>query len=347
MAVSFDFRRRLGSGYFGEVWLAIDIGLGCEVALKCIPPDKLINKKNFYQEAQVLKASEHPNIVRVNETGKLDDGRIYVSMEYLPNGSLEDEAQGAFVALSRAKRVMIDVLRALAYAHEQGIVHCDIKPANILIGNANEGKLSDFGLALPGIRHLNLAYLKKYQYILHLAPEVRRVQDYSPLSDVYACGATYYRLVNGDNYLPQMSLNDAQILARRGEFPPRNKYRDFIPTSLKRMIKKALAVDTKMRYRTAEEMRHAVEQQIINVDWNENTLQDGIIWRGADNHGVKYEIKKVWQGQMYWMVETRRGRSQQHLRRIKRLCHYKLSSQNATSLARRILQNFVTGKHSY
>lgn len=110
MAVSFDFRRRLGSGYFGEVWHAIDVGLGCEVALKCIPPDKLINEKNFYQEAQVLKASEHPNIVRVNETGKLNDGRIYVSMEYLPNGSLEDEAQGAFVALSRAKRVMIDVL---------------------------------------------------------------------------------------------------------------------------------------------------------------------------------------------------------------------------------------------
>lgn len=81
MAVSFDFRRRLGSGYFGEVWEAIETGLDHTVALKCIPPDRIINQDNFFQEAQVLKTSEHPNIVRVNDTGVLEDGRVYVSME--------------------------------------------------------------------------------------------------------------------------------------------------------------------------------------------------------------------------------------------------------------------------
>ena len=65
MAPSFDFKKRLGSGYFGEVWLAVDTGLNYECALKCIPPDKVINKDNFYQEAQVLKAAEHPNIIKV------------------------------------------------------------------------------------------------------------------------------------------------------------------------------------------------------------------------------------------------------------------------------------------
>lgn len=119
MPVSFDFKRRLGSGYFGEVWYAIDTGLDCEVALKCVPPDKIIYKENFYQEAQVLKASEHPNVVKVNDTGDLDDGRIYVSMEYHPNGSLEDEAQGASLPLSRVKRLMIDILRGLDYAHSK------------------------------------------------------------------------------------------------------------------------------------------------------------------------------------------------------------------------------------
>ena len=92
MSVGFDFKKRLGAGHFGEVWHAVDLGLNSECALKCIPPDKVINKKNFYQEAQTLKAAEHANIVRVNETGKLDDDRIYVSMEFLANGSLEDEA---------------------------------------------------------------------------------------------------------------------------------------------------------------------------------------------------------------------------------------------------------------
>ncbi len=97
MSAGFDFKKRLGAGHFGEVWHAIDLGLNSECAVKCIPPDKVINKDNFYQEAQTLKAAEHQNIVTVSETGTLDDGRVYVVMEYLSNGSLEDEAQGGYI----------------------------------------------------------------------------------------------------------------------------------------------------------------------------------------------------------------------------------------------------------
>ncbi len=74
MPVSFDYRSRLGSGYFGEVWRVIETGLDIEVALKLIPPDKIINRSNFFQEAQVLKTAEHPNIVHVYDTGTLTDG---------------------------------------------------------------------------------------------------------------------------------------------------------------------------------------------------------------------------------------------------------------------------------
>jgi serine/threonine protein kinase len=192
MAVSFDWKKRLGSGHFGEVWLAMDTGLGCEVAVKCIPSAKIINQKKIFQEAQILKAAEHPNIIRVYETRDFGDGRIYVSMEYLKNGSLEDDARGAPIALSRAKRLMIDVLRGLEHAHNQDIVHCDVKPANILIGNNGEAILSDFGLALPNIKSLNTNELKQYQYAMHLAPEVKQLQDYSNLSDIYAAGVTLF-----------------------------------------------------------------------------------------------------------------------------------------------------------
>jgi serine/threonine protein kinase len=236
MSAGFDFKRRLGSGHFGEVWYATDLGLNAECALKCIPPDKVINQNNFYQEAQTLKAAEHPNIVRVNETGELGDGRIYVSMEYLANGSLEDEARGAYVPLRRAKRLMCDVLRGLEYAHEQGIVHRDIKPANIMIGNSNEGKLSDFGLALPNIQGLDLSAVKGYQYLLHLAPEVTTFADHDKLADVYAAGVTLYRLVNGDSYLPVLPPMEAIRRARAGEFPNRKNYRGFVPAALKKVI---------------------------------------------------------------------------------------------------------------
>ena len=103
MAAGFDYRKRLGVGYFGEVWLVTDTGLNADRALKLIPPNKVLNPRNFFHEAQVLKAVEHSNIVRVEETGTLRDGRIYVAMEYLANGSLDDEAKGSYVPLTRAK----------------------------------------------------------------------------------------------------------------------------------------------------------------------------------------------------------------------------------------------------
>jgi serine/threonine protein kinase len=344
MATSFDFRRRLGSGHFGEVWRAIDTGLGCEVALKCIPPDKIINQANFFQEAQVLKATEHPNVVHVNDTGRLDDGRIYVSMEYLPRGSVEDEAQGAPLPLSRAKRLMIDVLRALGHAHKQNVVHRDVKPANILIGDAGEAKLSDFGLALPDLQSLNVAQLKQYQYVLHLAPEVRRVQDYTALSDIYAAGVTLYRLVNGDSNLPQVSPAQAHALARRGEFPPRKGYRDFIPQALRRLINKAMNLDPALRYQSADDMRHALEHQLLLVDWSEGIAPTISSWTGIDARGLRYEVIKSQQANRRWAVQTRCGATLESMRRVGRHCAADLRRQDADKRARRVLQAYVSGK---
>lgn len=342
MAVTFDFKKRLGSGYFGEVWHVVDTGLGCEVALKCIPPDKIINPQNFFQEAQALKLSEHPNIVRVNETGNLDDGRVYVSMEYLPRGSLEDETQGAPMPLTRAKRLMIDTLRGLGHAHLKAVVHRDVKPANILIGNAGEAKLSDFGLAVPDIKNMNIAQLKQYQYMLHLAPEVRQPQDYTYLSDIYAAGITLYRLINGDSHLPAISPQQAQRLAKRGEFPPRDKYREYVPQSLRRLINKAMSVDPTNRFQSADEMRHALEHQKLMVDWSEATLPNRQIWTGISQDGINYRVLKLHTNRNGWQIQTQRGKAE--LRRVTALCGDNLRKEDADKRARRILQDLVTGK---
>lgn len=344
MAVSFDRKRRLGAGHFGEVWHAVDTGLDCEVALKCIPPDRIVNPDNFFQEAQVLRASEHPNIVRVNETGTLDDGSIYVSMEYLPAGSLEDEAKGAPVPLPRAKRLMIDVLRGLGHAHSQGVVHRDIKPANIMIGNNGEGKLSDFGLALPDVTRLDLSRLKQYQYLMHLAPEVNSLGDYTALCDVYACGVTLYRMVNGDGNLPPIRPAEAQALARRGEFPPRDRYRDFVPPALKRVINKALSANPAERYQSADDMRRALERLTLNVGWSESSSPTRSVWTGQDSEGRRVEVVKAAQSDGTWLVSVRRSTPNGSMRKIHNIGWTELSAKDATRQAAKVLHDLVLGR---
>lgn len=340
MTASFDFRKRLGSGYFGEVWHAVDTGLDCEIALKCIPPDKIINTGNLHQEAQTLKLSEHANIVRVNETGTLSDGRVYVSMEYLPRGSVEDEASGDILGLPRAKQLMVDVLRGLAYAHRQSIVHRDIKPANIMIGNAGEGKLSDFGLAVPDIASVDASQFKQYQYRLHLAPEVRKMKDYTIVSDIYACGVTLYRLINGDTYLPAIDLAEATRRARRGEFPPRDHYRYFIPTSLRRLINRAININPDHRYQSADDMRHALEQQSLLVTWNEKQISGGICWEGQSLRGRGYLLSLKQTPRSGWSIEFKTGMNGK-LRRKTADCHSKMTKAKSHLMARRILQRIT------
>jgi len=343
MPAGFDFKKRLGAGHFGEVWHAVDLGLNAECALKCIPPNKIINKNNFYQEAQTLKAAEHPNIVKVTETGTLDDGRIYVVMEFLANGSLEDQAQGGYVPLKKAKRLMCDVLRGLEHAHSQGIVHRDIKPANIMIGNNGEGMLSDFGLALPDLKGLDLSAIKGYQYLLHLAPEVSKFSDHDILADIYACGVTMYRLVNGDSYLPVLTPADAVRRARAGEFPNRNHYRGFVPIALKRVINKAMSVDPKERYQSAEEMRRALEAVSVAMDWEESTLLTGKKWTGTDGKR-NLEVTRTQMSNGQWELQVRKARVGKQLRRDRSMCKTGMNEKKAMRETYRVLQKFVNGK---
>lgn len=343
MAGKFDYRERLGAGHFGEVWLVTDTGLDADRALKIIPPDKLPNPTNFFQESQVLQAVSHPNVVRVHEAGTMASGRIYVAMEYLKRGSLEDEAKGTYVPLTRAKRLVIDVLRGLEHAHSQGVIHRDIKPANILIGENNEGKLSDFGLAIPPGVDLKSLGVKDYAYTLHLAPEVNGPSDYGVATDIYACGITLYRLVNGDSILPQISPQEARQLAIQGKFPDRAGYRSFVPRPLRLVINRSINLDPAKRYPSASSMRHALEAVKIEKNWSERTRQDGLEWTCGWNRRC-YEISCLKDGSGKWAVTVRKGPSKKQLRRVNALSQSGLSKAKAEQHARRVLQDFVMGK---
>ena len=158
---------------------------------------------------------------------------------------------------------------------------------------------------------------------------MRRIGDYTQLSDIYACGVTLYRLVNGDSNLPQVTPAQAHLLARRGRFPPRNGYRQFVPQALKRMINKAISVDPATRYQSAEEMRHALEHQHLCVDWEESQAPGRYVWIGKANNSVHYEVVKYKQRDKKWAVETRKGSDPNGLRRVGDLCDSDMRKQDA------------------
>jgi serine/threonine-protein kinase len=239
---------------------------------------------------------------------------------------------------------MIDVLRGLEYAHSKEILHRDIKPANILIGETGDGKLSDFGLAIP-LKAINAGTLniKGYAYVYHQAPEVLERRSYSILSDIYACGITLYRLVNGDAYLPAPDIAyDVGNLILNGKFPDRDKYREFVPKNLRSLINKAMSIDPLNRFQSARDMRHALEQILIDKNWVERVLPHGMRWTCAWN-GKYYEVSRT-QDRNKWSVIVRKGNTKANLRTDNKLSVRSLTRSDAEKVTRRILQDYVMAK---
>jgi serine/threonine protein kinase len=238
---------------------------------------------------------------------------------------------------------MIDVLRGLEHAHQQRILHRDIKPANILIGNSKEGKLSDFGLALPDFSTLNLAFIKtNYQYLLHLAPEVNKFTDYTKFSDIYACGVTFYRLINGDSFLPSIDPTDIRQAIKDAKYPDRTRYRDFVPNNLRRFTNKAMNPDVSKRFKSAEEMRHSLEQIELISNWNENVLPNGMYWSTSGKLGV-ITVEKT-ENCGLWTILAKKGKHRGPLKRITKYCKKKINRKEADSLTKEILQKVVQNK---
>lgn len=234
---------------------------------------------------------------------------------------------------------MIDTLRGLEHAHSQGILHRDIKPANILIGHNLEGKLSDFGLAI-----LMGASPSSFQaYISHLAPEVYSTNEFTVLSDIYACGVTLYRLVNGDNYFPKLSPLDTRNVCINGRYPDRKHYRYFIPKSLKIVINKAINVDPQKRYQSAQEMRHALERISVKVNWIETKSQNIYQWK-CQKANKYYEVTQTKTYDKRWTITVKKGRSENSLRKINNICATCVCKSDADQITKRVLQDFVLGK---
>ena len=254
----------LGFGGMSEVHLARDVRLHRDVAVKVLRAD-LARDPSFYlrfrREAQNAAALNHPAIVAVYDTGEAETpaGPLpYIVMEYVDGVTLRDIVHNdGPLPPRRAIEIIADACQALNFSHQNGIIHRDVKPANIMISTTNAVKVMDFGIARALADSGNsvtqtAAVIGTAQY---LSPEQARGDSVDARSDVYSLGCVLYEMLTGEPpFTGDSPVSVAYQHVREDPVPPSKRY-EGISAELDAVVLKALAKNPDNRYQTAAEMR--------------------------------------------------------------------------------------------
>jgi eukaryotic-like serine/threonine-protein kinase len=230
----------LGRGAMSSVWLAQDEELERRVAVKMLGQNA--DRARFEREARAAAALSHPNICSLYDYGEAD-GRPYMVLEYLPNGSLEDRLKSGPLPDDETLRFATEMAAGLAHAHERGLVHRDLKPANVLFDVEDRAKIADFGIARMG----DSGTLTEAGTVLgtasYISPEQASGHPAGPASDVYSFGVILFRMLTGR--LPFVSTNAMELVRmHRDDAPPSvAELRDDAPARLESLTAAALAKD--------------------------------------------------------------------------------------------------------
>lgn len=254
----YGLQERIASGSFGDVYRAKHLNLSRTVAIKILN-DKILGassqRNSLMEEASSLASIQHPNIVQVFEVGH-DDDCEYLAMEYVSGGTLR-QSMVQPRKVNDIVQLIKKIAEAIQCAHERGIVHCDLKPDNILLDALGNPKVSDFGLA----QRLHLASSRDQQRVVagtpaYMAPEQisGQVHRVGPKCDVYALGVILYELMT--HRLPFAQTNPTELLnAIRNQVPTLpSKIDRYIPRDLETICMKCLLKEPDDRYESAEEL---------------------------------------------------------------------------------------------
>jgi serine/threonine-protein kinase len=259
----------LGQGGLGTVYAAWDPLLSRTVAVKTLhidadPAARESLDALFLNEARAAAGLSHPHIVTVFDAGPSESG-VYIAMERLQGQDLRHLLQqGVRPSPIEAVQVVRRVADALAYAHRKGVVHCDVKPANIFMVGRMHPKVLDFGIARIAHREASpllegVAAGSPY----YLAPEQIDGRSVDRRSDVYSLGVVLYELLAGKRPFEGKSLEDIQRAVKSGDFQPAHRASSRVPLGLSVIASRAMAHDPDQRFPSARhlsmELRHWLE----------------------------------------------------------------------------------------
>lgn len=263
---SYELRRRLGEGGMAQVYLARDVRLGREVAVKVLDP-KLAERpgfrERFMREARVAAALDHPNIVPLFDFD--DKEALYLVMPYVSGGSLQDMLPKAPLPIGEVVTYGSQIADALEYAHQRNVVHRDVKPANMLLHADGRLMLSDFGLAkivsstqkLATPRNRPDAGTPEY-----MAPE-QVVGTSDSRSDIYGLGVVLYLLLTGR--LPFIGSSSQEVMQAHlyKEPAPLRRYNPNVPLAMEAVVMRAMAKQPADRFQRASELGAALLSALI------------------------------------------------------------------------------------
>jgi serine/threonine-protein kinase len=262
----YEIRREIGRGAMGVVYEAYDPMIKRVVALKTIRKDQLTDEDSaqminrFRREAQAAGRLNHPNIVSIYDFGE-EGGTWYIAMEFVQGRELK----ACFEANERFRvpdivRIMTQILGALAYSHRQGVVHRDVKPANIFLLTDGSVKVADFGIA-----HIEASNLTQVGTVLgtpaYMSPEQILGLPVDGRSDLFSAGVILYQFLTGERPFSGSSATTMQKVLKEDPLPPSTLNVQVLPV-MDAVVRKALAKNPDERYQTADEFADAIRAAV-------------------------------------------------------------------------------------
>jgi tetratricopeptide (TPR) repeat protein len=274
----YEIIEELGRGGMGIVYKAKDAKLDRIVALKFLPPEWTSDpqaKERFIREARAAAALDHPHICAVHEIDEVE-GRMFISMAFVEGETLRSKIEQGSLRLEDAVEVGIQVAAGLKEAHLKGIVHRDIKSANIMISDDGQAKILDFGLAKVRGGILVTKEGATMGTVAYMSPEQARGETVDHRTDIWSLGVVLYQALTG--HLPFHGEHDQVVLHSilHQEPRPLRKVRAGIPIALERIVDRALKKKKDERYQSADEL--LVDLLWVKKELEAGSFEEGLSW---------------------------------------------------------------------